>query len=71
MAGKKERVLWELYITDPEKAASQMSSMMNGNILAIDGTEIPVKIQSVCVHSDTPNSVDIAAAVRSQIDQSI
>ena len=44
---------------------------MNGNILSIDGTEIPVKIQSVCVHSDTPNSVDIAAAVRAQIDQSI
>ena len=67
----RSRKFDDALITDPEKAASQMSSMMNGNILAIDGTEIPVKIQSVCVHSDTPNSVDIAAAVRSQIDQSI
>tara|TARA_Y100000817_G_scaffold42870_1_gene29486 strand:- start:457 stop:744 length:288 start_codon:yes stop_codon:yes gene_type:complete len=67
----RSRKFDDALITDPEKAASQMSSMMNGNILAIDGTEIPVKIQSVCVHSDTPNSVDIAAAVRAQIDQSI
>ena len=67
----RSRKFDDALITDPEQAASQMSSMMNGNILAIDGTEIPVKIQSVCVHSDTPNSVDIAAAVRSQIDQSI
>ncbi len=67
----RSRKFDDALITDPEKAASQMSSMMNGNILAIDGTELPVKIQSVCVHSDTPNSVDIAAAVRAQIDQSI
>ena len=67
----RSRKFDDALITDPEKAASHMSSMMNGNILAIDGTESPVKIQSVCVHSDTPNSVDIAAAVRSQIDQSI
>ena len=58
-------------ITDPEKAANQMKSMLNGNIVAVDGTELQVKIQSVCVHSDTPNAVDIATAVKNQLDQSI
>ena len=58
-------------ITDPKKAANQMKSMLNGNIVAVDGTELQVKIQSVCVHSDTPNAVEIATAVKNQLDQSI
>ena len=67
----RSRKFDDALITDPDKAANQMKSMLNGNIPAIDGTEIPVKIQSVCVHSDTPNAVEIAAAVKKQLDQSV
>ena len=67
----RSRKFDDALITDPEKAANQMKSMLNGNIVAVDGTEFQVKIQSVCVHSDTPNAVEIAAAVKHELDQSI
>jgi len=67
----RSRKFDDALITDPEKAANQMKSMLNGNIVAVDGTAFQVKIQSVCVHSDTPNAVEIAAAVKDQLDQSI
>ena len=67
----RSRKFDDAFITDPEKAANQMKSMLNGNIVAVDGTELQVKIQSVCVHSDTPNAVEIAAAVKNQLDQSV
>ena len=67
----RSRKFDDALITDPEKAANQMKSMINGNIVAVDGTELQVKIQSVCIHSDTPNAVEIAAAVKNQLDQSV
>ena len=67
----RSRKFDDALITDPKKAANQMKSMLNGNIVAVDGTEFQVKIQSVCVHSDTPNAVEIAAAVKNQLDQSV
>ena len=67
----RSRKFDDALITDPKKAANQMKSMLNGNIVAVDGTAFQVKIQSVCVHSDTPNAVEIAAAVKDQLDQSI
>ena len=67
----RSRKFDDALITDPEKAANQMKSMLNGNIVAVDGTELQVKIQSVCVHSDTPNAVEIATAVKNQLDQSV
>jgi UPF0271 protein len=54
-------------ITDPQKAADQMKEMLNGNIIAVDGSSVPINITSVCVHSDTPNAVDIAEAVKKQL----
>ena len=67
----RSRKFDDALITDPEKAANQMKSMLNGNIVAVDGTELQVKIQSVCVHSDTPNAVEIATTVKNQLNQSI
>ncbi|MEO5994090.1 MAG: LamB/YcsF family protein [Arthrobacter sp.] len=33
-------------------------------VLAVDGTELDITFRSVCVHSDAPNSVAVAGAVR-------
>ena len=35
--------------------------------VAIDGSEIPMRADIVCVHSDTPGAVEVAAAVRSAL----
>ena len=63
----RSRKFDDALITDPQKAADQMKEMLNGNIIAVDGTSVTINISSVCVHSDTPNAVDIAQAVKNQI----
>lgn len=54
-------------ITDPKKAGLQTAQMMDGYVVAVDGVEIDIKAQTLCIHSDTPNAVDIAEAVRKTI----
>lgn len=39
-----------------------------GTILSVDGTELPITFGSICVHSDTPNAVEVASAVRAVVD---
>ena len=38
-----------------------------GQVTAIDGTQIAVSVESVCVHGDSPGAVQIATAVADQI----
>ena len=63
----RSRKFEDALITDPQRASEQMKEMLNGNIIAVDGSSIPINITSVCIHSDTPNAVDIAQAVKAQI----
>ncbi|GEE03671.1 LamB/YcsF family protein [Gordonia spumicola] len=39
-------------------------ALRDGVAIADDGTEFPIRVDSVCVHSDTPNAVEIATTVR-------
>ena len=36
--------------------------------VAVDGTTIPLTVESLCVHGDTPGAVAIARAVREALD---
>jgi UPF0271 protein len=36
----------------------------NGVVAAVDGTDVPVRAESACVHGDSPGAVAMAAAVR-------
>lgn len=50
---------------DPaEAAAGAVRVMREGRARAVDGTDIPMRADCVCVHSDTPGAVELAAAVR-------
>lgn len=44
--------------------ARTVRMVITGEVTAIDGTAIRVPAESICVHGDTPGSVEIAAAVR-------
>lgn len=49
---------------DPLHAAERArKAVVQGRVTATNGTEIPVVAQTICVHSDTPNALAIAAAV--------
>ena len=38
-----------------------------GTVAASDGTIIPIEMESVCVHGDSPGAVGIATAVRDRL----
>ncbi|MCC3291737.1 MULTISPECIES: LamB/YcsF family protein [unclassified Arthrobacter] len=39
-----------------------------GTITAVDGTDIPMSAESICVHGDTPGAVAMAKAVRAGLE---
>jgi 5-oxoprolinase (ATP-hydrolysing) subunit A len=48
----------------PAVAARVVRMVTEGVVPAIDGTDVPVSADSVCVHGDSPGAVDMARAVR-------
>ncbi|OMC49490.1 hypothetical protein A5745_07435 [Mycobacterium sp. IS-2888] len=53
---------------DPAAIAERVVTMVtSGQVTAIDGAQIPVSVESVCVHGDSPGAVAIAAAVRERL----
>ena len=56
-------------IHDPEVIAERMLRMVNERrVTAIDGTDIALDAQSICVHGDNPTAVAIAAALRERLE---
>lgn len=56
-------------LTDPAEVAERAVRMATeGVVLAIDGSEVDVRVDSLCVHGDTPGAVELARAVRVALD---
>ena len=54
---------------DPAEAASRAVAMLEGaSVVALSGKRIPVAIESICVHGDTPGAVAMARAVRAAVE---
>ena len=54
---------------DPAVAAERVARVMReGVAVSANGREIPMRADTVCVHSDTPNAAELAAAVREVLD---
>lgn len=54
-------------IHDPEKAVKQaLSIVLEGYVLAHDGTKVPVKADTLCVHGDTPSALPILQSIRTE-----
>jgi UPF0271 protein len=55
-------------IHDPEIVAQRMLRMATeGKITAVDGTDVAVEAQSICVHGDNPAAVALARALRDKL----
>ncbi len=53
---------------DPAEIAQRVVTMVTSSrVTAIDGTQIAVSAESVCVHGDSPGAVQIATAVLDQL----
>jgi UPF0271 protein len=53
---------------DPSAIAERAVAMVSsGQVTAVDGTQIAVSVESICVHGDSPGAVQIATAVRDRL----
>jgi UPF0271 protein len=51
-------------LSDPAEVASRMVRLVtHGELVAVDGTVLQVRPDSICVHGDTPGAVTMARAV--------
>lgn len=57
-------------IHDPEVVAERVVRMaLDGEVIAVDGSPVPLDAASICVHGDTPGAVAIAQQVRSALEE--
>ncbi len=54
---------------DPEQIAARVVGIARGVVSSVEGTDVPVRADSVCVHGDTPGAVAIARAVRASLER--
>lgn len=53
---------------DPQEAGARcLRAVTEGKVKSVGGVDLPTKAETICVHSDTPNAVEIASAVRAAI----
>ena len=65
----RSRTRSDALIVDPERAAAQaMSFVRDGGVRAVDGTFLPLAVETLCVHGDTPGAPEILRAARSAIE---
>lgn len=58
----------EAFLHDPEAAAERVFRMLeDGKVRAIDGTDVPVNAETICVHGDNPDAVAFVVALRSAL----
>ncbi len=52
-------------LTDSEQAAARVLTMLaEGRVRTVDGTDIPMAAETICLHGDTPGAVDFARTLR-------
>ena len=58
---------------DPAAVAERVLQVAStGSVTAIDGTEVKVQAESVCVHGDSPGSVELTRSVVQKLhDESV
>lgn len=62
------RSLPDAVIKDPTEVAKRVKSMIeNEEIIAIDGTKIPLKPDSICVHGDNQEALNIVSELRATL----
>ncbi len=56
-------------IDSPEIAAAQaLRIALGGGVVAVDGSNVPLSAETICIHGDGPNAVAIARTIRSAFE---
>tara|TARA_B100000900_G_scaffold203429_1_gene172514 strand:+ start:4460 stop:5230 length:771 start_codon:yes stop_codon:yes gene_type:complete len=63
------RSIEDSLITDPSQASDHVKRMIEEKaIITRSGKKLPITIHSICLHSDTPNSVEISNQICTLLD---
>lgn len=55
-------------IDDAAQVLTRVAAMARDRaVIAIDGTRVPITLDTICVHGDTPGAADLAARIRSTL----
>ncbi|HET7701701.1 MAG TPA: 5-oxoprolinase subunit PxpA [Candidatus Limnocylindria bacterium] len=66
----RSRALEGAVHSDPQVAVAQALSFVHeGGVRTTDGTFLPLAVDTLCLHGDTPGAPEIAAAVREALDR--
>ena len=58
------------WISDPKEAARRALRMvLERKVEALDGGEVEVKAETLCIHGDNPNAPEVALAVRRALEE--
>jgi UPF0271 protein len=64
------RHLADSVLSDPGRAAERAVRMVRDRkVVARDGSSIPIQVDTICIHGDTPDAARLAAAVRMGLEQ--
>jgi len=64
----RSRKLPDSILEDPQAAATQAESIVvRGVVLTTSTHELPIRAETLCMHSDTPGAASIAKAVRERL----
>ena len=57
-------------IHDPAAAAERVLKMvLHGMVTSQQGTEVPLRADTICIHGDSPGAADLAKAIRERLNQ--
>ena len=63
----RDRKYSDALIIDPKQAANQAYAISKGYIKSYENKIVDIKAETICIHSDTPNAVAIARAVKQKM----
>jgi len=56
-------------ITNPEEVARRAVALAHGRVCAVTGKEIKLKVETICLHGDTPGAAALAKKVREGLEE--
>jgi len=63
------RTRTDALLTDPVEAAKRVLRMLReGKVQSVEGDDVNVRAETICVHGDTPGAVEFARELRSRLE---
>jgi UPF0271 protein len=57
------------FVHDPNEAADRIIRMLiEGKVRGVDGTDVPISVNTICVHGDNPQAVEFVRKLRERLE---